>query len=385
MKALVLSGGGSKGSYQIGVWRALQQLGIKFDIVTGTSSGAINGALITQNTYFRAIHVWKNLNYKNIFGSEFNNSSKLITLYKGFVKNFINDGGTEVKELQELINKNLKINRFYNSKINYGLVTYNLTTKKPLLLQKKDIPKDKLGDYILASASCFPAFKTKKIDGEEYVDGGYYDNLPINLAIDMGADEVIVVDLHEVGLKRKTKKKVKQTIISPRNNLSNFLVFDAEYSRLNMKYGYNDTMKVFGKFEGNHYTFRLNEVHKFKTKYEETYKYILDKVFNTKDAIKEFEKRIELPQDLKDNIILKGIEDTGYKFNIDDSKIYTCKRFNRVLKHEVRKQLKSKEKNSVLSIFKLLQAQEYEKVKSKIITRPFDLIKAIYIYTIFEV
>ncbi|MBQ8131854.1 MAG: patatin-like phospholipase family protein [Bacilli bacterium] len=385
MKALVLSGGGSKGSYQIGVWRALIQLGIKFDIVTGTSSGAINGALITQNTYFRAVHVWKNLNYKNIFGSEFNNSSKLSTLYKGFVKNFINDGGTEVKELQELINKNLKINRIYRSKMNYGLVTYNLTTKKPELLQKKDIPKEKLGDYILASASCFPAFKTKKINGQDYVDGGYYDNLPINLAIDMGADEVIVVDLHEVGLKRITKKKIKQTIISPRNNLSNFLVFDAEYSRRNMKYGYNDTMKEFGKLEGNKYTFRLHEIDKFKKKYEETYKYIVNKIFNTKEALQEFEKRIDIPKDIRNNLVIKLIEDTGYKFKIDDTRIYTCKKFNQLLKHEVRQELKNKEKNSVLDIYKLLVSGQYDKVKKKVITRPFDLIKAIYIYTIFEV
>ena len=64
MKALVLSGGGSKGSYQIGVWKALKKLRIKFDIVTGTSVGALNGALITQKSYFRAIKLWKKINLK---------------------------------------------------------------------------------------------------------------------------------------------------------------------------------------------------------------------------------------------------------------------------------------------------------------------------------
>ena len=56
MKALVLSGGGSKGSYQIGVWKALRKLHIKFDIVTGTSVGALNGALVAQKNYYKAIH-----------------------------------------------------------------------------------------------------------------------------------------------------------------------------------------------------------------------------------------------------------------------------------------------------------------------------------------
>ena len=59
MKAFVLSGGGSKGSYQIGVWKALRKMHIKFDIVTGTSVGALNGALITQNTYHKAVKIWK--------------------------------------------------------------------------------------------------------------------------------------------------------------------------------------------------------------------------------------------------------------------------------------------------------------------------------------
>ena len=43
--ALVLSGGGSRGAYQCGVWQALEELGIKIDIVVGVSVGAINGAV----------------------------------------------------------------------------------------------------------------------------------------------------------------------------------------------------------------------------------------------------------------------------------------------------------------------------------------------------
>ena len=57
MKALVLSGGGSKGAYQIGAWKALKKLHIKFDIVTGTSVGALNGALVTQKSYRKAIRL----------------------------------------------------------------------------------------------------------------------------------------------------------------------------------------------------------------------------------------------------------------------------------------------------------------------------------------
>ena len=50
MLAVVLSGGGAKGAYQIGVWRALRKLNIKYDIITGTSVGALNGAMMVTGT-----------------------------------------------------------------------------------------------------------------------------------------------------------------------------------------------------------------------------------------------------------------------------------------------------------------------------------------------
>ena len=107
MKALVLSGGGSKGSYQIGVWKALKKLHIKFDIVTGTSVGALNGALITQKSYFRAIKLWKKINLKLLFGEnaiDSTNDLKVMTMYG---KEFLKNGGMEVKKLENLIEKEI--------------------------------------------------------------------------------------------------------------------------------------------------------------------------------------------------------------------------------------------------------------------------------------
>lgn len=50
-RALVLAGGGAKGSYQVGVWKALAELGWKPDIITGTSVGCLNGALFVLDGY----------------------------------------------------------------------------------------------------------------------------------------------------------------------------------------------------------------------------------------------------------------------------------------------------------------------------------------------
>ena len=57
-QALVLSGGGARGAYQIGVWKALEELNIKCNIVTGASIGSINGALYTQGALKEAEKLW---------------------------------------------------------------------------------------------------------------------------------------------------------------------------------------------------------------------------------------------------------------------------------------------------------------------------------------
>lgn len=389
MRALVLSGGGAKGSYQIGVWKALRQLGIKIDIVTGTSAGAINGALIVQGNYWKAVNVWKRLNFNKVFGEEIENDTDMEALYKTIAKNFISEGGTEVKELNNLINKNLNKRKFYNSKINYGLVTVNVTNNKlePVELEKKDIPKDKLGEYILASASCFPAFKKMKINNNHYIDGAYYDNVPLNLAIKMGATEAIVVDLKSIGLKRITKKKIKQITISPENDLDNFLNFNPNSAKKNIKYGYNDTMKAFGKLEGNKYTFKLNELDEIEEEYKEKLKEILNILFNNIDQLREFKKLIKIDQKekIKRQLINMIIEDFGYRYNIDNTKIYTSESFNIAVYNKLHKDLKSEKDDKTIEIYRLLKNKDYIQLKKEILLRPFDLLRAIYICIITEV
>ena len=82
MKAVVLSGGGSKGSYQMGVWKALRKLHYNYEIVTGTSAGALNGALMTQNSYFKGLRLWQKINLKVLFGEDTLELSNNLDLYK---------------------------------------------------------------------------------------------------------------------------------------------------------------------------------------------------------------------------------------------------------------------------------------------------------------
>ena len=63
---LVLEGGGAKGAYQIGAWKALKEAGVKIKGVSGTSVGALNGALICMDDLERAENLWANISYSQI-------------------------------------------------------------------------------------------------------------------------------------------------------------------------------------------------------------------------------------------------------------------------------------------------------------------------------
>lgn len=346
MKAIVLSGGGSKGAYQMGVWKALKKLNIKYDIVTGTSVGAINGALMVQGEYRKAIKLWKELSFELLFGKkDFQDVKNITDVYKVYAKNIVTSGGINPKELEQILRLVIKEKRVRNSKINYGMVTVKVPKFKALYLSKDKIPNGKLVDYLMASATCFPAFQMKKINGESYIDGGFYDNMPINLAIKMGANEIIAVDLEAIGVKKLPKKDVKITYISPNNKLSSFLVFDKNIARTNIKYGYNDTLKVFGKLEGKQYSFKKGNLKNNYQKYNSNFIKIAKIIYeigskepNVVDKIVTHNvvKKIATS---KDREIYKtfnqSLEYLGKIFKIDDSNIYSCKKFNNLLTNEI--------------------------------------------------
>ena len=331
-RAVVLSGGGSKGSYEIGVWKALRRLHIKYDIVTGTSIGALNGALMTQKTYLKALYIWHKLSLEYLFEQQPKSDTKkdILRLYGD---NFFKNGGMDIKKIEGIIRKAINMKRFYKSDIDYGLITYNFSTKKPLVISKKDISKDKLVDYLMASATCYPAFQMKDIDGDKYIDGGFYDNLPVNLAIELGATEAIIVDLRAPGLKKLPKGNIKTTYIKPKNKISFFLDFNSEQAKINMNFGYNDTMKAFKRLDGDYFTFRKDDLSKFYERNKDE----LSKLLGTSITKKQ---------------LLKLIEDIGKEFKLQEDLIYYLDDYFRIIKDkanscekitkEIEKQIKSK-------------------------------------------
>lgn len=318
--AIVLSGGGAKGAYQIGVWKALKKLNVKYDIVTGTSVGALNGVMMVQEDYKIALDFWKKISYEKIFGKDFYKINS--NIYSNYINEFVKNGGSDPINLEKTLDQVFDAKKFYSSPIDYGIVVYNFSKLKPELMIKKDLKEETIKDYIIASAACYPAFKMKKIKNEKYIDGGYFDNMPINLAIDLGADKIIAVDLKAIGIKRKIKDVNKEIIeITPRNDVGSFLDFNESLAKKNIKFGYNDAMKIYQKLRGDKFTFNLKSYDFFIQNIETKYKKVMSDL-----RIKDTQK------------ILKVLESAGKIFELDESKIYFLNFYNGNLKKKVKEQ-----------------------------------------------
>ena len=63
---LVLDGGGARGAYQIGAWKALKEAGVKISAVAGTSVGALNGALICMDDMEKAEKIWSEMEFSRV-------------------------------------------------------------------------------------------------------------------------------------------------------------------------------------------------------------------------------------------------------------------------------------------------------------------------------
>lgn len=259
-KAIVLAGGGARGSYHIGAWQALNELGYIPDIVTGTSVGSMNATLLALDRFEDAKAMWLSLNGKDVLTMPSEISTREILK---FVKKFAIDGGLDISPMEMMITRFLDEDELRKARCKYGLVTVNLNTLKPMELTLDDIPRGELIDYVMASGACFPALKMKDIKGQKFIDGGYFDNVPNNLAAKMGATEIVEVDLDGVGNTRRLYKKhkgIKLTRVKSYHDLGSILAFNPELAQRNIDLGYLDTYKAFGKLDGVAYAFKKGEL-----------------------------------------------------------------------------------------------------------------------------
>ena len=248
--ALVLSGGAARGAYEMGVWQALRELGVQIDMVCGTSIGAMNAYIIALGSFEKARDMWLDMKTEEVF--DFDHA--------------LQEGGGSFTGIKDILMKDFPEDEVRASATDFGLCTVKMNaeasmdpdTWTPLYLWKQDVPEGKLMDYVLASCSCYPVVKPYEIDGSKYLDGGFYDYIPIRMALEKGADRIIAVNLEAVGRVQGADVEAagpRLTMIEPSDELGLFVVFDPDNTRRILRMGYLDTMKIYGAFDGQTYTF----------------------------------------------------------------------------------------------------------------------------------
>lgn len=251
--ALSLAGGGTRGAFQAGVWRALCELGMEITAITGTSIGAVNGAMFAMGEDTEKL--WSEIKVNDIVDVPGKNSNLLSPESLLAIAKNSGSGGLYTTPFRRLLTSLIDEDRLRNSDVAYGLCTFCTTDKRSEELFTEDIPHGLMIDYILASA-CFPIFKPVIINGKEYADGSTRNNLPINMLTDRGYDTIISVSVKGVGMIRDFDgcgaNVIRIRSVSPEVGLMDF---DRDAIRRSIKSGYFECMKTFGVFMGGNFYF----------------------------------------------------------------------------------------------------------------------------------
>lgn len=264
---IVLEGGGAKGAYQIGAWKALMEAGVKIKGIAGTSVGALNGALMCMGDLENAEEVWENISYSRIMDVDDEKMSQLFNGELGLAEalsdgiTFITDGGVDVTPLKELIARNIDEDAILTSPIELYVLTFCVDELKELDVDLKKVDRSLMKDFLLASAYLFPLFKNEKIRGKTYIDGGAINNVPLGSLTDRGYKDIIVIRIYGVGREKKVKIPEDTQIITvaPRVQLGNIIDFDSKKSRRNIQIGYYDAMRAIYGLKGRIYYIEENQ------------------------------------------------------------------------------------------------------------------------------
>lgn len=262
--ALALEGGGAKGAHQIGAWRALKEAGVHIAAVSGTSVGAINGALIAMDCYEKAEALWESISYSQIMDVD---DEMMEQLMRGSLRGMdlknaaaqlaavVKNRGFDISPLENLLSRTIDEDAIRSSAIEFFIVTCALGSFKELELRAKELEGDgAIVDMLIASAY-LPVFRNEKLGGKRYADGGLRDVLPLHVLIENGYQNIIALRLFGFGVERPTRipRSVSVHAVTPSVDIGSTLEFDAMRSRRNMLAGYYDAKRMLYGLAGTHW------------------------------------------------------------------------------------------------------------------------------------
>lgn len=178
--ALVFCGGGSQGAMEVGFYQAIQELGLPVNLVIGSSIGALNGACIAAGMpAAETAQIWRSIRRRDV---------ARFTL-RGVFTPRRHPAFLSLDPLRQLLRKVLPVTRFEDLLMPLTIVTTDLQRGQPVYWSGA-------GDIIeplIASMSLPGVFPPVEIDGHQFVDGGIANNVPLDKAVEWGAQTILMV------------------------------------------------------------------------------------------------------------------------------------------------------------------------------------------------
>lgn len=237
---LVLAGGGGKGAYQAGVFRALAEKRI-LDYITaisGASVGALNLLMYATGEVEKAQNIWKSISPEQFLS--------INTSING-----LEDGFLSRKGIEDIIDKYVDLDIIRDSEKSLYVSTTELSEtgeEKVKYFSLNYRQNKQIKDIILASAALPIIYSAVEIEGKMYRDGGLTDNLPIRPLYIEGIRNFIVVGLSthtEIDYSRYPGCNF--LFIKPRKSIGDFfdgtLDFTSRGAKTRMEIGYLDAIR----------------------------------------------------------------------------------------------------------------------------------------------
>lgn len=206
-RALVISGGGSKGAFAGGIAKFLvEDKKYNYDIILGTSTGSLMVIHLALGKISELYKLYSNIKQRSIFSNnpffvkKIHGVQVVGVRHINTIWNFINRRKTfgESKNLRKFIKRNISKRDFLkvkNSNKEVIVTVSNLTTNQVEYKSINDYDYDDYCDWIWGSCNYVPFMSLLKKNNNEYADGGFGCLVPIAHAIDNGATEIDVIIL----------------------------------------------------------------------------------------------------------------------------------------------------------------------------------------------
>ena len=189
-KALILSGGGARGAFQVGVWKYLREINWTPDLICGTSIGAINAAAIGSGmSVERLADLWRTHNRSAIY------RLKAGPFLRSALRGKPLKSMLDAAPLRAMLTRNLNIEALRRSPMEIIISAVHLATGRLHLYNQAVIEID----HLMASSAMPILFPWQPIRGEIHWDGGVMANSPLFIALERKIEEIIVVLLSPVG------------------------------------------------------------------------------------------------------------------------------------------------------------------------------------------